>query len=199
MKQKMAKYIDKNCNLIQEFHFAHPSTKISLNNIYNCHFSGSQTWDLFSKGAVQFESTYNRSVKIMANLPYQTHRYFIEPLSKTRHMKIKLIGNFLKFIKSVKESAKPVLKQLYNLTKNDVRTTTGSNLRNILLLTDKLHVDDLHPGLVGNIEYHQIEEKESWRISMVNELLDLKHGDMIAPEGWSDVELDMILDYVCTE
>ena len=36
-------------------------------------------------------------------------------------------------------------------------------------------------------------------ISMVKELLDLKHGDKIVPDGWSDVELDMILDYVCTE
>ena len=135
----------------------------------------------------------------MANLPYQTHRYFIEPLSQTRHMKIKLISNFLRFIQSVKASSKPVLKQLYNLTKEDVRTTTGSNLRNILLLTNKLHVDDLHPGLVDDIEYHQIEEKELWRIDMVKELLDLKHGDKITPEGWSNEELDMILDSVCTE
>ena len=114
-------------------------------------------------------------------------------------MKIRLISNYLRFIQSVKDSSKPVLKQLYNLTKDDVRTTTGSNLRNILLLTNQLHVDDLYPGLVENIQYHQIEENELWRISMVKELLDLKHGDKIAPEGWSDVELDMILDYMCTE
>ena len=36
---------------------------------------------------------------------------------------------------------------------------TGSNLRNILLLTDKLHVEDLEPSLVDNIMYHKIEEK----------------------------------------
>ena len=34
MNQKIAKYIDKNCTLLQEFSFAHPSTKITLNNIY---------------------------------------------------------------------------------------------------------------------------------------------------------------------
>ena len=199
MKQKMASYIDKNCNLNQEFNFAHPSTKITLNTIYNGHFSGSQIWNLFSKGAIQFESTYNRSVKIMANLPYQTHRYLIEPVSETSHMKTKLIRNFLKFIRSIKESSKPVLKQLYHLTKDDVRTTTGSNLRNILLLTDKLHVDELHPGIVDNIKYHQIEQEEMWRISMVKELIDLNHGDMILPEGWSAEDLDMILNFVCAE
>ena len=153
----------------------------------------------FSKGAIQFESTYNRSVKIMANLPYQTHRYLIEPVSDTRHMKTKLIRNFLNFIKSIKESSKPVLKQLYDLTKDDVRTTTGSNLRNILLLTNKLHVDELHPGIVDSIKYHQIEQKEMWRISMVTELIDLNHGDLITPEGWTAEELEMILNFVCTE
>ena len=58
MKQKAARYIDKNCNINQEFHFAHPICKFQLNSIYNCHFSGCQTWDLFSHGADRFYSTY---------------------------------------------------------------------------------------------------------------------------------------------
>ena len=48
-------------------------------------------------------------------------------------MSITLIRNFLKFITSIKTSNKPVLRQLYGITKADVRTTTGSNLRNILI------------------------------------------------------------------
>ena len=199
MKCKMAKYTEKNCSLIQEFNFTHPSTKITLNTIYNGHFSGSQIWNLFSKGAVQFESTYNRSVKIMADLPFQTHRYLIEPLTGTRHLKIKLIRNFLKFILSVKESSKPVLRQLYNLTKDDVRTITGSNLRNILLLTNKLHIDDLHAGLVDSIEYHQIKEEDKWRVGLLKELIDLKHGKMTLPEGWPPGDLETILNFLCTE
>ena len=43
MKHKAARYIDKNCNINQEFHFAHPICKFQLNSIYNCHFSGCQT------------------------------------------------------------------------------------------------------------------------------------------------------------
>jgi hypothetical protein len=199
MKQKIAKYIDKNCTLNQEFSFAHPSTKITLNNIYNCHFSGSQVWNLFSQGAASFEGTFNRSIKIMAGLPYPTHRYLMEPLAGTEHMKIKLMRNYLGFIKRIKDSSKPVLRQLYMLASRDVRTVTGSNLRNILLLTDKLHVEDLEPSLVKNIMYHKIEDKDMWRVGMVKELLDMKHGDVLLPDGWSVEELDMILDYACTQ
>ena len=113
-------------------------------------------------------------------------------------MKIKLIKNFLKFISSVKKSTKPVLRQLYYLAKDDVRTTTGCNLRNILLLTDKLSVDDLNVGLVENIKYQQIEEKDLWRISMVKELIEIKQANMSLPEGWSMEDLDSILNIVCT-
>jgi hypothetical protein len=199
MKQKIARYIDKNCSLLQEFSFAHPSTKIRLNNIYNCHFSGSQVWNLFSQGAASFEGTFNRSIKIMAGLPYSTHRYLIEPLAETKHMKIKLMRDYLGFIRRIRDSPKPVLRQLYRVASSDVRTVTGSNLRNILLLTDKMQVDDLEPSLVENIMYHKIEDKDMWRVGLVKELLDLKHGEVLLPEGWSTEELDMILDYVCTQ
>ena len=198
MKVKRARYIDRNCSINQEFQFSHPTSKISLNNIYNCHFSGSPLWNLFSGGADQFEGTYNKSVKVMLGLPLPTHRYLIEHVTGNTHMKIKLIKNFLKFISSVKKSTKPVLRQLYYLAKDDVRTTTGCNLRNILLLTDKLSVDDLNVGLVENIKYQQIEEKDLWRISMVKELIEIKQANMSLPEGWSMEDLDSILNIVCT-
>ena len=145
------------------------------------------------------ESTFNRSVKVMANLPYQTHRYMIEPIVGTRHMKMKILKNYLSFIKQVRKSPKHVLRQLYSLASADVRTVTGQNLRNILLLTNKLHVDQLDPSIVSTLEYHKMEEQETWRTSLVKEILDLKHGNLVLPDGWSDEELDMILDLACTQ
>jgi hypothetical protein len=57
MKVKRANYIDKNIELNQEFYFAHPSTKVNLNQIYNSHHSGSPLWDLFGQGAASIEAT----------------------------------------------------------------------------------------------------------------------------------------------
>ena len=70
--QKRAQCIDKNNGINQEFYIAHTPAKIKLNNIYNCHFSGSPIWNIFSLGAKQFEGTYNRSIKIMFGLPFET-------------------------------------------------------------------------------------------------------------------------------
>ena len=198
MKQKAARYIDKNCSICQEFSFAHPTCKILLNKIYNCHFSGCQTWDLFSQGAEKFYSTYNRSLKVMAELPLATHRYLLEPVSEQQHMSTTLIRNYLKFISSIKKSNKPVLRQLFEIAKADVRTITGSNLRNILLKTDLLNVDDLHPGITQQIKYKEINKLDLWRIPMIKELIDIKCGDNLPPDGWTSDELQEILDFVCT-
>ena len=166
VKQKIGQYIDKNCNLNQEFFFAHPETKIKINNIYNCHFSSFQVWNLFSSGAAKFEGTFNRSVKVMADLPLQTHRYLIEPLAGT-HWKTKIMRGYLGFIKRVRNSSKHVLRQLYHLASRDVRTVTGSNLRNILMLTNKVQVDELEPSVVDYMAYHRVEENNTWRVGMV--------------------------------
>ena len=199
MKQKAARYTEKNCSINQEFNFAHPMSKIVLNKIYNCHFSGCQIWDMFSKGAEKFYSTYNRSVKVMAGLPYATHRYLIEPVSGQQHMSLTLIRNFIKFISKVRQSPKPVLRQLYSLAKADVGTTTGSNLRNILLMTNLSSIDDLKPDTVKQIRYKETMDRNKWRITIIKEAMDMKYGDINPPDGWTQEELDEILHFACTE
>ena len=63
------------------------------------------------------------------------------------------------------------------LARSAIRTVTGSNLRSILLFTDKLQVD--------NIMHYIIEDKDLWTISLVRELYDMKHADILLPEGMS--------------
>ena len=75
---KRAKYIERNLELNQEFHFAHPETKVNINNIYNSHFSGSPLWNLFTDEAVMLEKIWNVSIRKMFNLPREPHRFFIE-------------------------------------------------------------------------------------------------------------------------
>ena len=80
-----------------------------------------------------------------------------------------------------------------------MRTVTGSNLRNILLLTNKMRVDDLEPSLVDSISYHKLEENDKWRVRMINGLIDIKHGDLLPPEGWSAEDLELIMNFACTQ
>ena len=134
----------------------------------------------------------------MADLPIATHRYLLESLSEQQHMSTTLVRNFLKFVTSIKKSSKPVLKELFAVAKSDVRTTTGSNLRNIMLQTNLLNVEKIHPGTADQIKYKEILEIDKWRVPIIREIIDMKCGDMDPPEGWTIDELQEILDLVCT-
>ena len=70
---KNAKYVSKNIELNQEFSFAHPSTKLKINKIYNSHYFGSPLWNLFGPGAERIESCYKKSVKVILDLPCNPH------------------------------------------------------------------------------------------------------------------------------
>ena len=78
LKIKRADYISKNNDILQEFGFSHPKTKILINSIFNSHFSGSSLWDLFSKEAIQLENKWNVLMRLMLDLPRGTHRRLVE-------------------------------------------------------------------------------------------------------------------------
>ena len=137
IKIKRAKYINRNNELNQEFYFADPETKMKINSIYNMSFSGSSLWDLFSDDVISLENTYNLSLKIMWDIPRETHRYFIEHLSEHRHIKFILLKRFLRFLKQIEKSSKSAIKSLLSICKNDCRSITGKNLRKIMLMCDK--------------------------------------------------------------
>ena len=45
--EKRAQYLTRNNELLQEFSFAHPTTKCLI-NVFNAHFSGSSLWNIFN-------------------------------------------------------------------------------------------------------------------------------------------------------
>ena len=117
------------------------------------------------------ENSWNTAVKVMFDLPIQTHRFIIEPISKTKNV---LMKRFLSFLMQIEKSTKKVPKQLLAFIKNDVRSTTGSNLRNILLLTDKSNIEDLRKDHIREIKYHNVDPTNEWKIGFIKEITDVK-------------------------
>ena len=106
MREKNARYIEKNIELNQEF--------------YNSHYSGSPLWNLFGIGARTIESSYNRSVKIMLDIPHANHVQLIEAITEAKHVKKLLISKFLGFMEKIGKSNKYVI--------------TGNTLAKLLLI-----------------------------------------------------------------
>ena len=74
MRIKKARYVARNIELNQEFYFSASETKLKINEIYNSSWFGSTLYNLFGIEGERLESSYNRSVKVMFNLPFRTHR-----------------------------------------------------------------------------------------------------------------------------
>ena len=196
MKVKRARYIGRNNELLQEFSFAHHKTKLRVNQIFNCHFTGAPLWDMFSRDFYKIENTYNISVRKMLNIPRESHKYFIEPLSETKHIKGVLIKRFLSFIEHLKRSPKKLASNLLKTLKNDVSSTTGSNLRNIMLIVGKTDIEDLNPLDAEKIEYCAVDDQNQWKINVAKELMEVKSGSLQL-DNFSFKEVEQMMSLIC--
>ena len=79
----------------------------------------------------------------------------------------------------------------------DVRSVTGSNYRNIMLLLGKTSVDDVFKEDVEKIEYFKLADNEAWKVETIKEIIQVKQGLYQVP-GFANDELETILDYLCT-
>ena len=110
----------------------------------------------------------------MFYLPIQTRRCLIEPVSQSKHLKCILLERFLSFLNQIENSKKLVPKYLLLFIKHDVHSTTGSNLRNLLLPSKKNLIDELCKDDIRNLKYNQIEKKDAWKVDFIHEITDLK-------------------------
>ena len=195
LMEKRAIYINRVNELTQEFHFAHPAVKVKINNIFNSYFYGSSLWDLFGSEATRLEKTWNISQRVMLKLPRNSHRYFVEPLSSTPHIMCSLYGRFLKFVDAIAESEKMVLKNMLKFVKRDCRTTTGGNLRHMMLLAGKTSIDELTARTFKSHPYTDVPRGEEWRIHCAKEMLDIMNGEKNVPTFTRD-EMEEMMHHV---
>ena len=192
---KRAAYIDKNNDLLQEFHFAHPRTVAEVNMITNSHFYGSVLWNLSSKNVQKLEKTWNVSVRRMFNLPWQTHCYLVEPVSQQPHVKTLMASRFLNFVQSIRRSKKIAIRNLLKSIEFDTRSVTGQNLRRLLLQSNVLDIHQLKGSDVTS-KYRSISEEDQFRVGIINEIIDIKNNNLEIA-GFTDDELDEVLEFLC--
>ena len=97
----------------------------------------------------------------MMDLPYATHRSLIEPLTGDIHPKKVLLSRFLGFMDKISKSGKERVKMLMETSREDVRSVTGSNYRNIMLLVGKSSVADVRKEDVDKIGNFELEAGDS--------------------------------------
>ena len=130
------------------------------------------------------------------HLHYATHRCLIEPLSREKHIKLVLIQRFVSFMEQIEKSGKSALKMLKHEAIKDVRSTTGTNFRGIMLLLGDMSIANVSVQNIKNLTYRPFNMEEEWRILMAMELNDILNGDADV-EGFEQEELEEMFKFLC--
>ena len=133
----------------------------------------------------------------MFGLPRETHQYFVEAVSGRPHLKTMLIERFLNFISQIRKSKKNALRNVLKIVQYDTRSITGSNLREILLMTEKNNISELDKEDGKSITYKEVPEEELWRIESLKELIDVRWGRSVL-SGFTEKEIEHMIHFVST-
>ena len=195
--QKRAAYINRNSELQQEFHFSHPRSLVNINGIYNSSFYGCVLWNQFGKELERVDKSWNISMRKMLRFPFNAHRYLLEPVSETRHVVFALYTRFVNFTKKLKTSSKSIIRNLFRTIESDCRSTTGHNLRKIMLKTQNVSIDNITVNDIKSLCYYALPADCEWKINLLKEIQEAKFGELTIPNVDKN-ELDDIVKDVST-
>ena len=132
------------------------------------------------------------------NLDRTTHRYMIEPMSGCLHPKVMLMSRLTSFHKSLVGSPKFSVRFLARLAEKDMRTVMGRTLNYLVRQCNVNSLDDLNAPLVKeSLKYAVVPEAEGWRVSLANELKDIRDGKSNLGE-FSKKEIEEMLVSACS-
>ena len=138
-------------------------------------------------------------VRSVLGLDRRTHRYLIEPLSGHLHLKTMLMSRLITFYRGLVNSPKFTIRFLGRLVGEDLRTVLGNTLQYLLVECDLMDVDDLSSAVVKKkLMYENASQDKGWQVSIAKELYRAKSKEVYI-DGFSDEEINLIFDHICTD
>ena len=77
----------------------------------------------------------------------------------------------------------------------DVRSTTGSNLRNILLCTEKDDISQLCKVDSTKVRYHQLDSADEWKRKVLSDLIDVRE-ELLEIEVFDSQEVQEFIEII---
>ena len=178
MREKRSRFIQSCCDLNQEFECLAPEIQVKMLRLYNMHFSGSNTFDFQDKMFQQLSNSYNVNIRIIFNIPRNSHCWITEQIANIRHAKQQMFSRYIKFVNTLCATERRCVKSLFEYVRGDVRSLVGGNLRQILLETQVLVVPGVtRPSELNNYCVYPVPEDEAYRLPLLQSLLEIRNDN----------------------
>ena len=150
----------------------------------------------------QLVNSWSVATRHMWDLPWDSHRYMVEELGGT-HAKTMLYTRFVSFIQSIGRHSKFPVQFLLNLTKKNVMSVTGKNIRHILNETGQPDIFKVKISEVKKtVKLCELRREDKWKPEMIKELTNVKKGFFTLKADndalLTNEEIQQIIDYVST-
>ena len=86
---------------------------------------------------------------------------------------------------------------MLDLIKYDCQSTTGRNLRKLLLLTEKAHIEELRFDDLKNMCFHDVPQGGNWKVRLAKEIMDVRNKTLEI-DNWNPASLDGIMGEILT-
>ena len=137
-------------------------------------------------------------VKIVFDLPFQTHTRFIESLTKIPHLQSMLNGRYIGFAENLRKSKKQEMQLLFNKCITNKQSNTCQNIDFLMKTYNCVTLDELFSEkmVIKNSRVNPLEENEEWKVILIEELSLVNLGFL--DNGMEKKVAEEILFDICT-
>ena len=159
-------------------------------------FYGSQTWDLRTCHVQGLQRAWNKGVRRVLSIPFNSHCYLLPLLINMPSLKVQLMKRFIKMCRTMFYSKNRSIVSLFNVCKRIASSLIGRNLYHVCVEFN-MRVKDILNVNVSELKVFYGENVVR-TAQMVTELLALRDGSMTI-NGLTRDEVCEIINYVVTE
>ena len=171
IKTKMSHFIGYVNKLIANFSHLQIPVLLRLFKTYCCSFYGSQLWLLNDVYIDKLCISWNKGVRRILNLPYDTHKWLLGPLLNQYHIKDQFCHRTLRFISGLSMCNNSMVQACLENATHNANTPIGSN---IAFFRYKFGVDILESDLKSSymkIKPNKLDDKSESLLEVLNDLL----------------------------
>ena len=138
-------------------------------------------------------------MKIVFDLPFQTHKRFVESLSDVPHQQSILHGRYIGFVDNLSKSKKPEMSLLFNNCKINLQSNTGQNLKYLNGVYNTYSIEELiqEKHSIKKTRVNPLEHGEEWKPILINEICLAKMGFLDI--GFEEKLLEDLFTEVCID